>query len=414
MDKSWMHTNRMKRPYIDGVATFLKYAVHQLKILRNMDPENTAEKIQIPCPCVFCLNHYTLDVDEVDHHLFSKGIDPNYTNWTKHGETDETSRRTHANVDHGQHIEDYADSTMGIPTDAPETIEMVQATEENFVDAHEKDAYDDVDEEFSTVILPQNDNIMPRVDPLDLGMESRDDYFRADCRADQNKSADQIQAVNLRIFLLRLLDLLAIVAEIDIIIVGSGIIKDANPADAAREAAAEVVVKYRICADLSEVLLLEYVYINLYYLEKQMTWIKTELLLQKTNGYDSMQVNAMVAGYKAEWQKHHDPLIVVAQIAERCSTEPKKTLVLMYKLEFAQLKVVQSYGGKKNPKLFSNLFSPPPPLTTLHAGKPTPPLRRRTTVVHPSLHRTTTVSLVVHHHSSDIIVLPLSPSYHFD
>ncbi|KAI3707551.1 hypothetical protein L6452_26177 [Arctium lappa] len=91
-----------------------------------------------------------------------------------------------------------------------------------------RDAYDDVDEEFSTVILPHNDNIMPRVDPLDLGKESRDDYFRADCRV------------------------LAIVAETDIIIVGSGIIKDANTADAAREAAAEVDVKYRICADLSE------------------------------------------------------------------------------------------------------------------------------------------------------------------
>ncbi|KAI3757572.1 hypothetical protein L6452_05113 [Arctium lappa] len=45
-----------------------------------------------------------------------------------------------------------------------------------------RDAYDDVDEEFSTVILPQDDNIMPRVDPLDLGKESRDDYFRTDCR----------------------------------------------------------------------------------------------------------------------------------------------------------------------------------------------------------------------------------------
>ncbi|KAI3719409.1 hypothetical protein L6452_20306 [Arctium lappa] len=45
-----------------------------------------------------------------------------------------------------------------------------------------RDAYADVDEEFSTTILPQNDNILPRVDPLDLGKESRDDYFRTDCR----------------------------------------------------------------------------------------------------------------------------------------------------------------------------------------------------------------------------------------
>ncbi|KAI3697475.1 hypothetical protein L6452_30530 [Arctium lappa] len=48
-----------------------------------------------------------------------------------------------------------------------------------------KDAYDDVDEEFSTIILPQNDNTMPRVDPLDLGRESRDDYFWTDCRVHQ-------------------------------------------------------------------------------------------------------------------------------------------------------------------------------------------------------------------------------------
>ena len=42
----------------------------------------------------------------------------------------------------------------------------------NYIDAH-----DDVDEEFSTIIPSQNDNILPRVDPLDLGKESRDDYF---------------------------------------------------------------------------------------------------------------------------------------------------------------------------------------------------------------------------------------------
>ncbi|KAJ9544533.1 hypothetical protein OSB04_024240 [Centaurea solstitialis] len=103
-----------------------------------MDPLNTTEKIKIPCPCMSCLNHYSLDVDEVDHHLFSKGIDPNYTNWTKHGEKDEPSRSVPVNVDHDLHIEDFADSTTGIPTDALETIEMVQATEENFVEEHEK------------------------------------------------------------------------------------------------------------------------------------------------------------------------------------------------------------------------------------------------------------------------------------
>ena len=45
-----------------------------------------------------------------------------------------------------------------------------------------RDAYDDVDEEFSTTNLSQNDNILPRVDPLDLGKESGDDYFRTRCR----------------------------------------------------------------------------------------------------------------------------------------------------------------------------------------------------------------------------------------
>ena len=45
-----------------------------------------------------------------------------------------------------------------------------------------RDAYDDVDAEFSTIIFSQNDNILPRVDPLDLGKESWDDYFRTDYR----------------------------------------------------------------------------------------------------------------------------------------------------------------------------------------------------------------------------------------
>lgn len=44
-----------------------------------------------------------------------------------------------------------------------------------------RDTYDDVDEEFSTVLFPHNDNILPRVDPVDLRKESRNDYFRTDC-----------------------------------------------------------------------------------------------------------------------------------------------------------------------------------------------------------------------------------------
>ena len=44
-----------------------------------------------------------------------------------------------------------------------------------------RDTYDELDEEFSTVIHPHNDNILPRVDTRDLGNESRDDYYRTDC-----------------------------------------------------------------------------------------------------------------------------------------------------------------------------------------------------------------------------------------
>nr|KAJ0194071.1 hypothetical protein LSAT_V11C800415350 [Lactuca sativa] len=43
------------------------------------------------------------------------------------------------------------------------------------------DTYDDVDEEFSSVLFPHIDNTLPRVDPLDLRKESRNDYFRTDC-----------------------------------------------------------------------------------------------------------------------------------------------------------------------------------------------------------------------------------------
>ncbi|GJX09919.1 hypothetical protein Tco_0199778 [Tanacetum coccineum] len=45
-----------------------------------------------------------------------------------------------------------------------------------------KDTYDEVDEEFSIVIHHCNDNVLPLVDRRDLANESRDDYYRKDCR----------------------------------------------------------------------------------------------------------------------------------------------------------------------------------------------------------------------------------------
>ncbi|GJR54639.1 hypothetical protein Tco_1405160 [Tanacetum coccineum] len=44
-----------------------------------------------------------------------------------------------------------------------------------------KDTYDEVDEEFSTVIHEHNDNILPCVNRRDLGNESQNDYYRTDC-----------------------------------------------------------------------------------------------------------------------------------------------------------------------------------------------------------------------------------------
>ncbi|GJU48207.1 putative transposase-associated domain-containing protein [Tanacetum coccineum] len=44
-----------------------------------------------------------------------------------------------------------------------------------------KDTYDEVDEEFSTVIHHRNDNVLPLVDRRDWANESRDDYYRKDC-----------------------------------------------------------------------------------------------------------------------------------------------------------------------------------------------------------------------------------------
>ncbi|GJY64448.1 hypothetical protein Tco_0465908 [Tanacetum coccineum] len=73
MDKSWMRTSRTKKQYIDGVEAFIKYAVHNLQKMRNIDPREF--------------------FDDTDFDM---------------------------------------DFGLEIPTDGPATVEMVNATKESF------------------------------------------------------------------------------------------------------------------------------------------------------------------------------------------------------------------------------------------------------------------------------------------
>jgi hypothetical protein len=89
MDKSWMTSSRTKKPYIDGVAAFLKYAVHNLQKMKNIDPRVNIRQLKMPCPCTGCLNKIEQKVDDVEYHLFCYGINLRYKIWDRHGEKDE-------------------------------------------------------------------------------------------------------------------------------------------------------------------------------------------------------------------------------------------------------------------------------------------------------------------------------------
>ncbi|GJU27749.1 putative reverse transcriptase domain-containing protein [Tanacetum coccineum] len=110
MDKSWMRTSRTKKQYIDGVEAFIKYAVHNLQKMRNIDP-------RVPF-------------------YFKIRIDLSYTKWDKHGEKDEQATTAQIPVNATIEFVDDTDFDMDfgleIPTDGPATVEMVNATKESF------------------------------------------------------------------------------------------------------------------------------------------------------------------------------------------------------------------------------------------------------------------------------------------
>ncbi|GJX54264.1 putative transposase-associated domain-containing protein, partial [Tanacetum coccineum] len=105
MDKSWMGTNRTNKSYVDGVSSFIDYAVHNLQKMGNIN---------------------------LRFHLFRNGIDISYTNWTRHGEKDEPSISAPEPVNATTEFVDDTDFASDIPTDGLATIEMVNATKDNF------------------------------------------------------------------------------------------------------------------------------------------------------------------------------------------------------------------------------------------------------------------------------------------
>ncbi|XP_062103263.1 uncharacterized protein LOC133814297 [Humulus lupulus] len=78
MDRSWMSIrDRTAEDYVNGVETFLNFAIE------NAPPDSDG---LISCPCKKCVNFKKMSLADVRGHLFFNGINPNYKEWSWHGE----------------------------------------------------------------------------------------------------------------------------------------------------------------------------------------------------------------------------------------------------------------------------------------------------------------------------------------
>ena len=76
MDKSWMTKSRSSREYMEGVKSFVSFAIR-----------NSREYETIVCPCKKCRFNKRLRPQQVHDHLIGgTGILPGYTEWVLHGE----------------------------------------------------------------------------------------------------------------------------------------------------------------------------------------------------------------------------------------------------------------------------------------------------------------------------------------
>ncbi|XP_062074976.1 uncharacterized protein LOC133778967 [Humulus lupulus] len=69
--------DRTAEDYVNGVETFLNFAIE------NAPPDSDG---LISCPCKKCVNFKKMSLADVRGHLFFNGINPNYKEWSRHGE----------------------------------------------------------------------------------------------------------------------------------------------------------------------------------------------------------------------------------------------------------------------------------------------------------------------------------------
>nr|GEV44813.1 RNA-directed DNA polymerase, eukaryota [Tanacetum cinerariifolium] len=94
-----MGTNRTNKSYVDGVAVFIDYAVHNLQKMGKIHLRINKQHLLMPCP---------------------------------HGEKDEPSISAPKYVNATTEFVDDANFALDIPTDGPAIIEMVNATKDDF------------------------------------------------------------------------------------------------------------------------------------------------------------------------------------------------------------------------------------------------------------------------------------------
>ena len=100
MDRKWMSANRLSKECRDGVQDFIRFVVQH---------EEELDLSRIVCPCLSCCYVGRVNVQELEEHLVSNGIDQSYTCWTKHGEKrGESSNDAGTNAYYGDRFEDMA------------------------------------------------------------------------------------------------------------------------------------------------------------------------------------------------------------------------------------------------------------------------------------------------------------------